>query len=107
MVHFLGQQGWLANVRGRGGGLGLALPPEQIVVGKAVRATEGLAMPAECFGDEPERCAVERICRPRGVSKQAVDASHAALDGYTLADPVHNRTSPAKVLFAPAVANRA
>ena len=106
VVHFLGQQGWLANVRGKGGGLGLALPPEQIVIGHVVRATEGAAMPAECFGDEPERCAIERICRLRGVLEEAVQAFHAVLDGYTLADLAHNRASLAKVLFAPAVVHR-
>jgi Rrf2 family nitric oxide-sensitive transcriptional repressor len=103
VVHFLGQQGWLANVRGRGGGLGLALPPEQIVVGAVVRATEGAALPAECFGDEPGHCVIARICRLRGVLQEAVDAFHAVLDGYTLADLVHNRASLARVLFiAPA-----
>ncbi|MDE2094835.1 MAG: Rrf2 family transcriptional regulator [Burkholderiales bacterium] len=107
VVHFLGQQGWLANVRGKGGGLGLALPPERIVVGQVVRATEGAALPAECFGDDPSRCAIERFCRLRGVLTQAVDAFHAVLDGYTLADLVLNRTSLAKVLFAPPAAHRA
>ena len=107
VVHFLGQQGWLANVRGKGGGLGLALPPERIVIGKVVRATEGAAMPAECFGDEPARCAIERICRLRGVLQEAVDAFHAVLDGYTLADLVHNRASLAKVLFIAPAARQA
>ena len=104
VVHFLGQQGWLANVRGRGGGLGLALPPEHIVVGAVVRATEGAALPAECFGDEPDHCAIARICRLRGVLQEAVDAFHAVLDGYTLADLVHNRASLARVLFIAPVA---
>ncbi|MGY4829066.1 Rrf2 family transcriptional regulator [Sphaerotilaceae bacterium SBD11-9] len=98
VVHFLGKQGWLANVRGKGGGLGLALAPEEIVVGKVVRATEGAAMPAECFGDTPDHCSIARICRLRGVLRQAVDAFYGVLDDYTLADLVHNRASLARVL---------
>ena len=107
VVHFLGKQGWLANVRGKGGGLGLAQPPQRIVVGQVVRATEGAAMPAECFGAEPDRCSIARICRLRGVLEEAVNAFHAVLDRYTLADLVHNRSTLATVLFIQPVAHRA
>ena len=100
VVHFLGKQGWLANVRGKGGGLGLALAPQRIVIGDVVRATEGKALPAECFGDEPERCSIERICRLRGVLKEAVQAFQAVLDRYTLADLVHNQATLSRVLWA-------
>ena len=100
VVHFLGKQGWLANVRGKGGGLGLALAAEQIVIGDVVRATEGEAMPAECFGDAPDHCSIARICRLRGVLKEAVQAFQAVLDRYTLADLVHNRAALSKVLWA-------
>ena len=39
VVHCLGKNGWLANVRGKGGGLELAMPPELIGVGAGVRPT--------------------------------------------------------------------
>ena len=99
VVHFLGKQGWLANVRGKGGGLGLAQAPQALKVGQVVRATEGAALPAECFGDAAGSCCIERICRLRGVLSEAVDAFYAVLDGYTVADLVHNRAKLARVLF--------
>jgi Rrf2 family nitric oxide-sensitive transcriptional repressor len=99
VVHFLGKHGWLSNVRGKGGGLQLALAPDSIVIGQVVRATEGEAVPAECFGDQPDNCSIARICRLRGVLREAVEAFHAVLDGYTLADLVRNRSSLARVLF--------
>ena len=99
VVHFPGKQGWLANVRGKGGGLGLAQAPQRIVIGDVVRATEGAALPAECFGDEPDHCCIARVCRLRGVLREAVAAFQSVLDGYTLADLVHNRSSLARVLF--------
>lgn len=99
VVHFLGKQGWLANVRGKGGGLGLAQAPHQIVVGQVVRATEGAALPAECFDDATNTCCIERICRLRGVLGEAVQAFYAVLDGYTIADLVRNRAKLARVLF--------
>ena len=99
VVHFLGRNGWLTTVRGKGGGLGLAKAPGSIVVGEVVRHTEGAAVPAECFGEEGGHCSIARICRLRGVLGEAVDAFYAVLDRYTLADLVHNGPALAKVLF--------
>jgi Rrf2 family transcriptional regulator, nitric oxide-sensitive transcriptional repressor len=99
VVHFLGKQGWLANVRGKGGGLELGLPPEAIVVGKVVRETEGMTHLAECFGESDGDCAIAPDCRLRGVLGEAVNAFYAVLDRYTLADLVNNRKQLARVLF--------
>jgi Rrf2 family nitric oxide-sensitive transcriptional repressor len=104
VVHFLGQQGWLANVRGKGGGMSLALPPELIVIGQVVRATEGADLPAECFGDTPDHCHIARICRLRSVLREAVDAFYTVLDAYTLADLVHNQHALARVLHITPIA---
>ena len=98
VVHFLGQQGWLATVRGKGGGLELGMPPGQIVLGKVVRATEGSALPAECFGLDPHSCAISKACRLRSVLRDAVAAFYEVLDEYTLADLVHNGTTLARML---------
>jgi Rrf2 family nitric oxide-sensitive transcriptional repressor len=100
VVHFLGRAGLLSNVRGKGGGLDLARPPAQIVVGQVVRQTEGAAMPAECFAEDHGHCRITRLCRLRGVLGEAVDAFYAALDRYTLADLVRNRQALSRVLFA-------
>ena len=99
VVHLLGKKGWLATVRGKGGGLGLAKAPEAIVVGAVVRHTEGADVPAECFDEKGGHCAIARICRLRGVFGEAVDAFYGVLDRYTLADLVHNRQALAKMLF--------
>lgn len=99
VVHFLGKNGWLATVRGKGGGLGLAQSPEAISVGAVVRQTEGAAMPAECFGIEGGHCSIARICRLRGVLAEAVDAFQAVLDRYTLADLTRDGPALAQVLF--------
>ena len=99
VVHLLGKSGWLANVRGKGGGLELAMPPELVGVGAVVRQTEGAAVVAECFSDEFNHCAITRICRLRGVLGEAVEAFYTVLDRYTLADLVQNRQALAKVLF--------
>ena len=99
VVHFLGKQGWLSNVRGKGGGLELALAPERIGVGQVVRQTEGQAPVVECFSEGGGDCCIAPSCRLRGILAEAVTAFHAVLDRYTLADLVTNRQQLAKILF--------
>jgi Rrf2 family nitric oxide-sensitive transcriptional repressor len=98
VVHNLGRQGWLRNLRGKGGGLELALPPDRIGVGQVVRQIEGQAV-AECLGDVPGDCCIAPSCRLRGVLSEALAAFHAVLEAYTLADLVSNAPELAQILF--------
>ena len=100
VVHFLGKSGWLRNVRGHGGGMELASPPESIRVGSVIRATEGDAQMAECFGDSDGDCAIAPNCRLCGVLGEAARAFYGVLDRYTLADLVYNRQQLARILFS-------
>jgi len=100
VVHFLGQQGWLLNVRGKGGGLELGMAPERVRVGQVVRQTEGEVRVAECFNEAGfNDCRISDCCHLRGVLGEAVTAFYAVLDRYTLADLVVNRQQLARVLF--------
>jgi Rrf2 family transcriptional regulator, nitric oxide-sensitive transcriptional repressor len=99
VVHFLGKQGWLANVRGKGGGLELGKRAEDIVIGRVVRATEGNDVVAECFGETGGDCQIAPDCRLRGVLGEAVAAFYGVLDRYTLEDLVNNRQQLARMLF--------
>ena len=103
VVHFLGKAGVLANVRGHGGGLRLAMPASAINIGAVVRATEQGDMPAECFNAEDNACPITPNCRLRGIFKEAVRAFYAVLDRYTLEDLARNRVALSKILFMPAV----
>ena len=98
VVHFLGKRGWIETVRGKGGGLALAVPPDAVVVGRVVRDTEGAAMPAECFDPDESRCIIASCCRLKGVLAEAVQAFHAVLDRYTLADITRNEQALAGIL---------
>ncbi len=99
VVHLLGRQGWIDTVRGKGGGILLAMPPEDIRIGKVIRDAEGIDMPAECFGEDGGRCVITRCCRLKGVLAEAVDAFYAVLDQYTLADITVNSHVLRKVLM--------
>jgi Rrf2 family nitric oxide-sensitive transcriptional repressor len=99
VAHGLGRSGWLATVRGQGGGLELALPPGQIGIGQVVRGTEGVDVPAACFADDGAACSIAAACRLRGVLGEAVHAFYAALDRHTLADLVQNPHALSRMLF--------
>jgi Rrf2 family nitric oxide-sensitive transcriptional repressor len=98
VVHFLGRHGWLANVRGKGGGLSLAKAPESINIGDVVRHTEAGTI-VECFGEGGGECRITGLCRLRGVLDEAVAAFHAVLRRYTLADLVSNREALSAIFF--------
>lgn len=84
VVHQLGRLGLIRTIRGRGGGLRLAKPPGEIVVGAVVRQTEDDLALVECFGGGS--CAITAPCRLRRVLGEALAAFLAVLDRYTLAD---------------------
>jgi len=91
-VHHLGRLGLLMTVRGRGGGLELARPAEEIVLGSVIRETERFEL-LECFDPETDTCPITSSCRLKGILGRAAAAFMAVLDDTTLADLVRNRTS--------------
>ena len=99
VVHFLGKSGWIQTLRGKGGGIQLAMRPDMINVGRVVRDTEGAALPAECFLPEGNQCVITPACRLKNVLADAVKAFYGVLDQYTLADISKNRQALAKVLM--------
>lgn len=86
VVQHLGQLGYLHTTRGRGGGLQLGCPPQQINLGQLVRQTEEDMTLVECFDPTSNRCAIASHCRLKGILHQGLRAWLQVLDGYTLAD---------------------
>lgn len=98
IVHFLSRQGWIATVRGKGGGMTLSKAPQDICIGQVVRDTEGTAVPAECFEPGGGHCIIRGCCGLQGVFGEAVEAFYAVLDRYTLADVMSTPKVLAQVL---------
>jgi Rrf2 family transcriptional regulator, nitric oxide-sensitive transcriptional repressor len=98
VVHFLGKHGWIATVRGKGGGITLARPAHEIFIGRLVRDTEGDSVPAECFENGGGACVIAGCCSLKAVLAESVRAFYAVLDGYTLADVTRNRHQLVQVL---------
>ncbi|WP_142850021.1 Rrf2 family transcriptional regulator [Telmatospirillum sp. J64-1] len=88
VVHKLGQIGVVQTVRGRGGGLKLARPPEEISLGAVVRATEDDLALVECLDSTANTCPIAGGCGLTGIVNEALAAFLAVLDRYSLADAV-------------------
>ncbi|MGK2741297.1 Rrf2 family transcriptional regulator [Tepidicaulis sp. LMO-SS28] len=82
----LTQAGFVKGIRGRAGGLKLALPPEEINLGKVVRATEENFNIVECFDMEVNTCPIARNCGLKTPLREAATAFLNVLDGYALSD---------------------
>lgn len=82
----LARLGYVDAVRGRNGGVRLAVDPARIGLGELVRQTEPSGSVLACVDDEQADCAIVGSCRLRRVLRDAQRAFHAVLDAHTLAD---------------------
>lgn len=94
IVMTLSGMGLLETTRGRGGGLRLLKPAQDIVLGDVIRRTETDFTLVECFDNEHNTCLLNGHCRLKGAFQQAMDAYLAVLDGVTLADLVQPMPTP-------------
>lgn len=112
VAHQLGRAGYVATMRGKGGGLRLARPAGEIGLGDVVRQAEPDMALVPCFGS-PEAsptgatCPIVPACGLRGVLDEAIQAFMAVLDRYTLADLVRQRVELRDLLLGPATARTA
>lgn len=91
VVHRLGTRGYIETVRGKGGGMRLARPPESIRLGDVVRDFEEDMALVECFNEASNTCPIEPDCRLQGVLRSSLRAFLGTLDEHTLADLVKPR----------------
>ena len=89
VVNQLTRSGFLKAVRGRSGGVELAMRPNKIRLSDVVRATEPDFALVECFGSG-NCCVITQRCRLRGVLNEALAAFIATLERYTLEDLLLN-----------------
>ncbi|MCV2447184.1 RrF2 family transcriptional regulator [Paracoccus sp. DMF] len=86
VINDLVNAGWLASVRGRGGGIRLARPAEQISVGAVIRHTEADFDLVGCGS-----CIIAPACGLTLALDEAMEAFLAVLDRQTLADVLARR----------------
>ena len=85
-------QGFVTTHRGRGGGMRLARPASEIVVGDVVRRFENLESFVGCFAGGGG-CVVNGLCALKPALGGAVEAFLAHLDQFRLSDLVPDRAA--------------
>lgn len=98
VVHNLAGLGFIHTTRGKGGGMRLMRPPEEINLGEVVRSTEGGFDLVECMNGETNTCPISQMCQLKGVVREALNAFTAVWDRYTLADILQNRNQLVRIL---------
>ncbi len=110
IIHQLAQIGYIESIRGKHGGIRLAKPAEDIILGEVIRQTEPDFQMVPCFAQitakstdkntQPspvktpkkpaEICEITPVCKLKSVFYQATQAFLQVMDSYTLADIVAN-----------------
>lgn len=85
ITHQLGLAGYIETVRGKGGGMRLAKPAQDINLGAVVRSVEPDFMLVECLATS-NSCALTGHCKLTGIFSGALQRFLSHLDGYNLAD---------------------
>ena len=89
VAHRLGQIGFVASSKGKGGGLKLARPADTYRLGDLVKELEPDLALVECMGDH-NTCRITSTCRLKNYLYQARQAFLNALNAYTLADTIRH-----------------
>ena len=86
VVHNLGKLDLIHTIRGKSGGLLLAVPPEHINIAETVQKIEPHMNLLECFDDMTNTCPITMQCSLKGVLFQARTGFMGVLENCTLAD---------------------
>ena len=110
IIHQLAQIGYIDSIRGKNGGIRLAKPAKDIILGEVIRQTEPDFQLVPCFArvnvaahdknsettstkppkKPAEICEITPVCKLKSVFYQATQAFLQVMDSYTLADIVAN-----------------
>lgn len=82
------EAGFMETVRGRNGGVRLAMPASDITLLAVVKTTEENFAMAECFEDDGADCPLIGSCALNGALREALNAFFDVLSGYTVDDLV-------------------
>ncbi|MDX8379906.1 MAG: Rrf2 family transcriptional regulator [Gallionella sp.] len=99
VVHNLGIKDYLITTRGRKGGIKLARPAKDILIGTVVKSTEPDFDLLECFNPATDKCIVSNACSLKHLLFEAKSHFLAVLNQHTLADmagTAPQKTTPLK-----------
>jgi Rrf2 family transcriptional regulator, iron-responsive regulator len=86
ILQALTKSGFIETVRGRSGGIRLAQPAENLMLGQVVRKVEENFDLVECFELGEDQCPLISSCGMSEALREALNAFFAVLDRYSIAD---------------------
>lgn len=92
VVHRLSQLGLIESSKGKGGGIWLACPPQEMRLGDIVKQLESNMDLVECFNRENNKCKITNTCQLKHYLYEARHSFISILNKYTLADTVKNQS---------------
>lgn len=84
----LSREGYVEAVRGRGGGMRLALDPKEISIGEVLRTTEADTGLVECMRPGATNCALAQCCGLAPILADASEQFYSALDKRMLSEAI-------------------
>ena len=102
IVNELARRGYVRTIRGPGGGVELAKDTKEIPLGEVIEDLQGPIRLHDCVAVSGT-CAIETICRLRGILRQADEAQARFLNRFTLADIVPGLPDQKQEAFDPAI----
>ena len=90
IISVLAKAGFLAGLRGKGGGYKLTRPPEAYTVGSILKLTEGSLAPVSCLEQKPNTCSRAEECRTLPLWEKLDTLIDNFLESYTVADLANN-----------------
>ncbi|MCF8060541.1 MAG: Rrf2 family transcriptional regulator [Bacteriovoracaceae bacterium] len=97
VVHNLSTMGTIDSYKGKGGGINLSKPPNEIVIGKLISELESGSYLVECFGPSGN-CTISPACKLKQALKLAEKNFYETLNEYTLADLISNKSKLSSAL---------
>lgn len=98
VTHWLASNGYVDSVRGRAGGLRLARPADNILVGEVLRKLESKSVLVECMGIDGGTCVFSPSCKLSKALEAAEEAFFEALDEISLANLTTQNPRMSKLL---------
>ncbi len=86
IVNKMVNHGWIRAVRGKQGGISLAVEADTINARTVVELMEQTLTPVNCLAPE---CSIAKVCKLRGVLANAQTAYLKELEQFTLADIIN------------------
>lgn len=90
VVNLLARDGYVRSTRGVGGGIELAMSPDEIFVGEVIERVEHDMHLLSCVGSD-DSCVIRSFCKLKDVLAQAERLQMEYLNSITLADVVPTR----------------